>query len=293
MTARMNRIIRSTAIVAALISGAPSLAEAAPPAAATEAEITEAAPARARRAARPRRVARARRVCTGRGRARRCQVVGAPAPAPGPAPAAAPAPAPSSQAAPAGGGDANAFGFLFANGASPGRWNPCVAVHYSINPNRAPAGGVEDLQEALRRVSGATGLNFVYDGPTTEVPRNGDQGYSGAGTVIAWASPEETNMLTGGVAGMGGAAATSSNGVIKIVKGFVVIDANRRLPAGFGGGQTQGALLMHELGHMVGLDHTGDPAQIMYPSVTSQTPADWGAGDRNGLHRVGATNGCL
>ncbi|PLS76231.1 MAG: hypothetical protein CYG61_03340 [Actinobacteria bacterium] len=149
------------------------------------------------------------------------------------------------------------------------------------------------MQEAMRRVGQATGINFVYDGSTGEVPSNGGNGYSGAGTVIAWATHEETNMLTGNAAGVGGAAAVSSNGYIRITRGFVVIDANRTVPAGFSGGVTQGALLMHELGHMVGLDHSGDQAQIMYPTVTSRTPADWGAGDRNGLARVGAANGCL
>ncbi len=165
-----------------------------------------------------------------------------------------------------------------------------MAVHYSINAAKAPAGGEADLQEAIRRVGSATGINFVYDGPTTAVPNNGD---NSTATVIAWAAPGESNMLGSGAAGVGGASGVSSNGYIRLTKGFVVIDSTRNVAAGFGGGVTQGALLMHELGHMVGLDHSGDQAQIMYPTVTNRTPGDWGAGDRNGLTRLGATNGCF
>ena len=311
MNTNTNRIVRSAAVVAALFMALPAGGAAAAAdsntSSSTSVEIerfeeARAGRAKARRAphrARAPRAAKARKVCRGRGRARQCVIVGgapapvaAPAPAPAQAPAPAPAPAPAAQpeVLPAGGGDANAFGFLFPNGANPGRWNPCAPVHYSVNASKAPAGGEADLQEALRRVGSATGINFVYDGPTTAVPNNGD---GSTATVIAWAAPGESNMLTGNSAGIGGASGISSGGYIRITKGFVVIDSTRTVAPGFGGGVTQGALLMHELGHMVGLDHSGDQAQIMYPTVTSRTPADWGIGDRNGLAELGANKGCL
>jgi predicted Zn-dependent protease len=49
---------------------------------------------------------------------------------------------------------------------------------------------------------------------------------------------------------------------------------------------------MHELGHAVGLDHTTDRSQIMYPTMTRKK-AVFGAGDRTGLHYLGRTSGCL
>jgi len=51
---------------------------------------------------------------------------------------------------------------------------------------------------------------------------------------------------------------------------------------------------MHELGHVVGLDHPrhGGRLQIMYPVLTRK-PAQWGRGDLAGLRFVGAGGGCL
>ncbi|MBW3649422.1 MAG: matrixin family metalloprotease [Actinobacteria bacterium] len=241
---------------------------------------------------------RPRKVCTGKGRARRCTTVTpAPAPAPAPEPTATPAPAPvASSSAPAGpsGGDPGAFAFFFPNEGRPGRFNPCEVVRYRVNAHRAPAGGEADLAEALSRVSAATGLTFAYEGRTDEMPQSSGGRYTGSTTIVAWANPGESNLLRAGAAGVGGASAViSADGAIRITRGFVVLDATQPTSAGFGGGFSQGALLLHELGHMVGLQHVGDPAQIMYPTLTSGAPGDWGNGDRNGLAAVGAGNGCL
>jgi len=43
---------------------------------------------------------------------------------------------------------------------------------------------------------------------------------------------------------------------------------------------------MHELGHVVGLAHVHDPAQIMFNDNIGQT--DLGDGDRRGLAALGA-----
>ena len=77
------------------------------------------------------------------------------------------------------------------------------------------------------------------------------------------------------------------------VTGLIVIDSsqNAKLAPGFGA-TSLGAVLMHELGHVVGLDHVTDTAQIMYPTVTDK-PAVYAAGDLAGLQQLGRANGCL
>lgn len=49
-------------------------------------------------------------------------------------------------------------------------------------------------------------------------------------------------------------------------------------------------LIMHEVGHAMGLSHAKYPAQVMYRQVNSSVPA-WGKGDLTGLHQV-ANRGC-
>jgi hypothetical protein len=45
------------------------------------------------------------------------------------------------------------------------------------------------------------------------------------------------------------------------------------------------AIVMHELGHLVGLSHVPATNQLMYEENTGQTA--FGAGDREGLRRLG------
>ena len=62
---------------------------------------------------------------------------------------------------------------------------------------------------------------------------------------------------------------------------------------GFGRGQSEGTLLLHELGHAVGLQHVYDSSQVMNPTITTASPPDYAAGDRTGLRLVGANAGCM
>ena len=55
--------------------------------------------------------------------------------------------------------------------------------------------------------------------------------------------------------------------------------------------EQMGALLRHEIGHMVGLGHIGDPAQIMYPQLLPGMEL-YGPGDIEGLWWLGAAQGC-
>ena len=206
-------------------------------------------------------------------------------------------------------GNARAYKFISRSSAGDpvARWNPCARIGYRVNARLGGRGALADTRGALERIHDVTGLRFVYRGRTRIIPGgNGGSRYPrDTQLVVSWARPRQTSLLdAAGVAGQGGPSWVIWNEGDKtkamITRGFVVLNANLDLGGGFGGGVhngwvgTRGQLLMHELGHAVGLDHPrqDDRWEIMYPTMTDK-PAVWGAGDRNGLHRLGATRGCL
>ncbi len=179
----------------------------------------------------------------------------------------------------------------------PVTYNPCEPIRVVTNPDGAPPGGQSLLEEALDRVAAATGLRLELRGqPTDERPTDDrpvqdaaryGQGYSPV--LVAWSDPDETPGLAGPVAGLGGSSSVlvESAGRRVWVSGQIALDADdaRRTLAGRGGADHVRAVLMHELGHVVGLAHSPDPSQLMAARNTGRTT--FNDGDRAGLARLG------
>lgn len=55
---------------------------------------------------------------------------------------------------------------------TPVRWSPCRPIRYVVNPAGAPPGGAVIVDTAFRRISAATGLQFVAAGSSDEVVRD-------------------------------------------------------------------------------------------------------------------------
>jgi hypothetical protein len=206
-------------------------------------------------------------------------------------------------------GNPGAFSFISRSRAGDpiARWDPCHRIGYRVNARLGGRGALADAREAVSRIARRTGLRFVYRGATRVVPggRHGNAYPAGTRLVVAWAKPSRSRYLAGGgVAGMGGPRWTTAwnrrgRQTAMITRGFAVLNANLSLAGGFGPGPrsgwqgTRGQLLMHEIGHAVGLGHAGrDVWQIMHPQMTRK-PAVWGAGDLRGLAKLGARGGCL
>jgi hypothetical protein len=204
-------------------------------------------------------------------------------------------------------GNPRAFSFIASRGRSVARWNPCRAIGYRVNARLGGRGALADTKAAVARISRTSGLRFAYRGRTRVIPggrRDGDYP-ADTGLVVAWARPSQSRHLDGDrIAGMGGPSWTTAvnerGGTdMMITRGFALLNAALPLATGFGRGPryglqgTRGQLLMHEIGHAVGMGHaTRDRWEILYPTMTRKRAA-WGAGDLRGLSRLGTARGCL
>jgi hypothetical protein len=207
------------------------------------------------------------------------------------------------------------FSFVRADGCTPVRFDPCQPVHYVLNAAEAPPTGAADVREAFSRLAGATGVTFVDDGMTDEVSRRGPSvpdRYPGrwAPILVVWVHElgRQGNIEVVGSgfpdriddALVSGTLTLNSDAVINRARSTPV-------PGGFGSGGgpgvgaigaegvTWGRVILHELAHIMGLGHTRDRDQLMYPETAEQTShtTDYRSGDREGLRLLGREAGCL
>lgn len=175
-------------------------------------------------------------------------------------------------------------------------YDPCRPVHYVIRAENMPDDGKRMITEAIASVSNATGLQFIYDGLTTEDPAERRQlvqedryGSRWAPVLIAWVTPQEEPDVAGGTIGLGGSSFVSAgDSPTAYVSGAMLLDAPQiesltRFPGGY---EQARAIVMHELGHVVGLDHVNDPDQLMYAESNLEV-TEFGAGDLTGLAKLG------
>lgn len=182
------------------------------------------------------------------------------------------------------------------------RWDACGKVRWTFNPDASPRRALRQVREGIRRMHLATGLEFVYTGKTDQKTNPYGNNVKGAHLIIGWRTAKDyglfaRNPRTAGVGGnryYPGYQEADGSPVSKAVQGGVVLNASMRsrLSNGFGKGTTWGEVIIHELGHVLGLAHTDAESQIMYSSVVERN-ANWGAGDLAGLRRLGDVRGCL
>ena len=185
----------------------------------------------------------------------------------------------------------------------PVRWNPCAPIHYVVNDDlaRYPE-AVADTEAAAGRVSEATGIDFIYDGDTSEeveqgrsVYQPGRYGDEWAPVLIAWTDPDDSpiQFSRGDDVALGVASPlVPTHGRFDLyVSGWVALNADYPGPAGFDTPSAVGLTIQHELGHVIGMGHTKVFGELMQGAGGGAL--DWGPGDLEGLHQLGVTAGCL
>lgn len=184
----------------------------------------------------------------------------------------------------------------------PSRFNPCEPVLYVVNPDGAPQQGVDDVHEGFRRAGVATGILFEFEGPTDEVP--GDDrplhqpqryGRRWAPVLVGWVPmPDPGGRLHPDVLGWATHVPLMDPGGQDVaVSGTIGLSLEAdRVGVGFGAGVRQGNVALHEVGHLLGLDHVTEVGSVM-TTAANRGAGDWDAGDLAGLAHLGRQAGCL
>jgi hypothetical protein len=186
---------------------------------------------------------------------------------------------------------AHAFRRIGPNG-RPISFDPCRPIHYVVNPTDMPDGGLRVVQDAVARISAATGFAFTYDGFTDEQlsddratvqSRYGDRW---APVLIGWADQREVKALAG-AAGVGFNRSVAPDGPDseRYVTGAVLLNKNYAANWSRQGEEVARGTVMQVLALVLGLDHVTDRRELMSPAIRDDT---LGPGDKQALALLGA-----
>jgi hypothetical protein len=185
-------------------------------------------------------------------------------------------------------------------GGKPVRWNPCAAIHWRFRTSGAPSGALTMVKSAVSAVSSATGIRWVYDGPTSSTPTSSWLPKTSTGirpVLIGWTDGSHSDLLRGQPASVLGMTRTAYFGItlngvqLAATKAAVIaLDRTNRLP--LTGSVSWKTTLLHELAHAAGLAHVSNSHELMYP-VLQRGLYGLQSGDKAGLYRLGRSAGCI
>ena len=185
------------------------------------------------------------------------------------------------------------FKFSRLVGGAPTRWNPCQFLPYTINLGGYDESFRQVIIEAVERLEAATGLRLVPAGDTTFMPTSAaaiSSAPQDGDLVIALGDELQTDLVNGTVIGRTIIGFPDDQPLI--LRGSVVVDMTDVGSNPPWSGTGAGAVLLHEFGHAVGLDHVQNTTQLMNAFASPSGPTTYGSGDLTGLWQLGAAAGC-
>ena len=163
----------------------------------------------------------------------------------------------------------------------------CEPITYAFEGS-PPAQAAADFGLAVQEVHKRSGLVFGEGAPGRSKLR------------VVWSdhelpTPAPSPMVSGHdtarFLAVGGGLWQSAYGGRQLVNATIKVDGNASWGPGMERGDGLAAVFVHELGHVIGLPHSPDPASFMYDRAMPRVPR-WTTYDLEGLAEAGRQAGC-
>lgn len=167
-------------------------------------------------------------------------------------------------------------------------FDPCLGLNIVVNDQDLPGDGTRLVTEAAAELSEVSGIPLRVVGTTRDRATFRVRTVMGQPVLVDWSNPTLEPGLSGRIAGRGGSMPVRGrSGRQTLAAGSIGLDTpsvKQRLN-GIGGDRAVKGLIIHELGHVLGLGHPIEDGQLM---SASGGPDVLRKGDLKGLQVLAA-----
>jgi hypothetical protein len=184
-----------------------------------------------------------------------------------------------------------AYEFMATIGDQPVTYSSCQLIQVAVYPAGGPPDAEMLVREAVTQMRSATGLDIVVSGAYGGHAPNWNFEAAPVTRVdpisVSWQDGNAIATMTDDVAGLGGSPVVTDSGGRQVrIAGTIALSRDfYQLLARRGDHDEALAVLLHEFGHVLGLDHVDSPRELMYQHNIGRTSL--GRGDLEGLRRLG------
>jgi hypothetical protein len=184
-----------------------------------------------------------------------------------------------------------AYEFMATYHDQPVAFSSCRLIQVAVYPAGGPPGAESLVREAVGRMRTATGLDIVVSGAFGGHAPNWNFEAApirpGDPVSVSWQDESAIAELTDEVAGLGGSpVVTAPSGTPYRVAGTIALSRDYYQLLDQRGDHDEAlAVLLHEFGHVLGLDHVDSSGELMNGDNIGRTA--FGPGDLEGLRLLG------